>query len=68
MWPNIFDNKFYVLQHCRPYLPRGILWGSPWLIVADVGALLLPFGTLLAPVWHPFGMFLQFVGKFAGLP
>ena len=29
--------------------PLGVLLGSPWLIVTDVGALLVPFCTLLAP-------------------
>ena len=52
------DNKFHSKSKCFATLPSilfstGICLESPWLIVADVGALLISFCTLLTTVRHP---------------
>ena len=60
LWATTFDQQVNFSQHCRPYCSSGGgRLETPWLIVAGVAALLVPFCTLLAPVWYPFGTFLK---------
>ena len=55
----MLDQQTDFSQHCRPYFSTGAILESPLLIVADVGALLVPFCFLLAPLWYQFITFWQ---------
>ena len=55
LWATSVDIKTDCSQYCRLHFPTGGLWESMWLIVADVGSLLVFSGDPFSCFWHPFG-------------